>query len=35
MRITEIFQAFPFLLAAITLTSVLQTIYGRGEAEYL
>jgi peptide/nickel transport system permease protein len=32
MRITEIFQAFPFLLAAITLTSVLQTIYGRGEA---
>ena len=32
MRITEIFLAFPFLLAAITLTSVLQTIYGRGEA---
>ena len=32
MRITEIFQAFPFLLAAITLSSVLQTIYGRGEA---
>lgn len=32
MRVTEIFQAFPFLLAAITLTSVLQTIYGRGEA---
>ena len=32
MRITEIFQAFPFLLAAITMTSVLQTIYGRGEA---
>ncbi|MDY7042230.1 MAG: ABC transporter permease [Chloroflexota bacterium] len=32
MRITEIFQAFPFLLAAITLTSVLQTIYGREEA---
>ncbi len=32
MRITEIFMAFPFLLAAITLTSVLQTIYGRGEA---
>ncbi len=30
MRITEIFQAFPFLLAAITMTSVLQTIYGRG-----
>jgi peptide/nickel transport system permease protein len=32
MRITEIFQAFPFLLAAITLTSVLQAIYGRTEA---
>ena len=32
MRGTEIFQAFPFLLAAITMTSVLQTIYGRGEA---
>ena len=32
MRVTEIFQAFPFLLAAITLSSVLQTIYGRGEA---
>jgi peptide/nickel transport system permease protein len=32
MRFTEVFQAFPFLLAAITLTSVLQTIYGRGEA---
>lgn len=32
MRIVEIFQAFPFLLAAITLTSVLQTVYGRGEA---
>lgn len=32
MRITEVFMAFPFLLAAITLTSVLQTIYGRGEA---
>ena len=32
MRITEIFQSFPFLLAAITMTSVLQTIYGRGEA---
>lgn len=32
MRFTEIFQAFPFLLAAITLTSVLQTIYGRGAA---
>jgi peptide/nickel transport system permease protein len=35
MRVTEIFQAFPFLLAAITLTSVLQTIYGRGEAGVL
>jgi peptide/nickel transport system permease protein len=32
MRMTEIFQALPFLLAAITLTSVLSTIYGRGEA---
>lgn len=32
MRVTEIFQAFPFLLAAITLTSVLQTVYGRGSA---
>lgn len=32
MRFTEIFQAFPFLLAAITMTSVLQTVYGRGEA---
>jgi peptide/nickel transport system permease protein len=35
MRITEIFQAFPFLLAAITLSSVLQTMYGRGEASGL
>jgi peptide/nickel transport system permease protein len=35
MRVTEIFQAFPFLLAAITLTSVLQTIYGKGEASFL
>lgn len=35
MRIVEIFQAFPFLLAAITLTSVLQTIYGRSEAGVL
>jgi peptide/nickel transport system permease protein len=32
MRFTEIFMAFPFLLAAITLTSVLQTVYGRGQA---
>lgn len=29
MRITEFFQTFPFLLAAITLTSILQTMYGR------
>lgn len=35
MRITEIFMAFPFLLAAITLTSVLQTIYGRMESNPL
>ena len=35
MRFTEIFQAFPFLLAAITMTSVLQTVYGRGEASGL
>jgi len=35
MRITEIFQAFPFLLAAITLTSVLQTVYGRGDANIM
>lgn len=32
MRITEIFMAFPFLLAAITMSSVLQTVYGRSEA---
>lgn len=31
MRITEIFQAFPFLLIAIILTSVLQYVYDRGE----
>ncbi len=31
MRITEFFQTFPFLLAAITLTSILQTMYGRSE----
>lgn len=35
MRITEIFMAFPFLLAALTLTAVLQTVYGRGEAGIL
>jgi peptide/nickel transport system permease protein len=29
MRITEVFLAFPFLLAAITLTSVLQAVYGK------
>ena len=32
MRVTEIFLAFPFLLAAITMSSVLQTVYGRAEA---
>jgi peptide/nickel transport system permease protein len=35
MRITEIFQAFPFLLTAITLTSVLQAVYGRGDAGFM
>lgn len=35
MRITEIFQTFPFLLAAITLTSVLNTVMGRPEANAL
>lgn len=30
MRILEIFQAFPFLLAALTLTSVLVPLFGRG-----
>jgi peptide/nickel transport system permease protein len=35
MRITEVFQAFPFLLAAITLTSVLSTLYGRTDASFL
>lgn len=35
MRITEFFQAFPFLLAAITLTAVLQTMYGRSESSPL
>jgi peptide/nickel transport system permease protein len=34
MRITEIFQAFPFLLTAITLTSVLQAVYARGEGGF-
>lgn len=32
MRVTEVFLAFPFLLAAITLTSVLQAIYGKFES---
>lgn len=31
MRITDIFQAFPFLLTAIILTSVLQFVYERGD----
>ena len=31
MRITEIFQAFPFLLTTIILTSVLKFVYQRGE----
>lgn len=31
MRITEVFQAFPFLLTAIILTSVLKYVYERGE----
>jgi peptide/nickel transport system permease protein len=31
MRITEFFQTFPFLLAAITMTSILQTMYGRSD----
>ena len=35
MRVTEFFQAFPFLLAAITLTAVLQTMYGRGQGSPL
>ncbi len=30
MRILEIFQAFPFLLAALTLTSILVPLVGRG-----
>jgi peptide/nickel transport system permease protein len=34
MRFTEMFMAFPFLLAALTLTSVLQTVYGRGNAGF-
>jgi peptide/nickel transport system permease protein len=31
MRVTEVFQAFPFLLTAIILTSVLRYVYERGE----
>jgi peptide/nickel transport system permease protein len=34
-RIVEIFMAFPFLLAALTLTSILQTVYGRGAGQFL
>ena len=30
MRITEIFMAFPFLLAALTLSAILVPIFGRG-----
>lgn len=30
MRITEIFQAFPFLLAALTLSAILVPLFGRG-----
>ena len=30
MRIVEVFQAFPFLLAAITMAAVLQPKLGRG-----
>ena len=32
MRIVEVFQAFPFLLAAITMAAVLQARLGRGPA---
>lgn len=35
MRITEIFQAVPFILAAIIMTSVLQFVYERGEGGIL
>jgi peptide/nickel transport system permease protein len=31
MRVTEVFQAFPFLLIAIILTSVLNYVYERGD----
>lgn len=34
-RVVEIFMAFPFLLAALTLTSILQTVYGRGSGQFL
>jgi peptide/nickel transport system permease protein len=30
MRITEIFMAFPFLLAALTLSAILVPLFGRG-----
>lgn len=30
MRITEIFMAFPFLLAALTLSAILVPMFGRG-----
>ena len=30
MRVTEIFMAFPFLLAALTLTAILVPLFGRG-----
>ncbi|HSJ54233.1 MAG TPA: ABC transporter permease [Anaerolineae bacterium] len=30
MRFTEIFQAFPFLLAALTLSAILVPLFGRG-----
>jgi peptide/nickel transport system permease protein len=30
MRVTEVFQAFPFLLAALTLSAILVPLFGRG-----
>lgn len=35
MRITEVFQAIPFILSAIIMTSVLQFVYERGEGGIL
>jgi peptide/nickel transport system permease protein len=35
MRITEIFQTFPFLLAALTLTSVFHVVYERRDSEII